>query len=33
LDAREWIKQVRERKSVRIDNTMMPMEFVADYEL
>jgi len=31
-DAREWIKQVREKRSVRIDNTMMPAEFLPDYE-
>jgi hypothetical protein len=30
--AREWIKEVREKRSVRIDNTMMPAQFLPDYE-
>ena len=31
-NARERIKQVKEKKSVSIKNTMMPTQFLADYE-
>ena len=32
LDATEWIKETKQRETVRIDNTMMPAKLLADYE-